>query len=131
MNKIREAMQLSGVTPKKMAELLGIKENTLSGYVTGKHDPKSENLVKIAKITGVTVDFLLGISEHPALNWNESENLPVQPEWVIESDQLADLYHYFISLDTSGREALLAAAKGMSDAQQTKNEESVVEKDVS
>ena len=32
----------------------------MSGYETGKHDPKSDMLAKIAQICGVTVDYLLG-----------------------------------------------------------------------
>jgi len=43
-----------------LAEKLGINGVTLSGYENGKHDPKSDTLVKIAQICDVTVDYLLG-----------------------------------------------------------------------
>lgn len=58
--RIREARELKGLTQAVLADKLGINGVTLSGYETGKHDPKSDTLVKIAQICGVSVDFLLG-----------------------------------------------------------------------
>lgn len=59
MFRIREAREQCGLTQAALAEQLGINGVTLSGYETGKHDPKSDTLVKIAQICNVTVDFLL------------------------------------------------------------------------
>lgn len=58
--RIREAREQCGLTQSALAEKLGLNGVTLSGYETGKHDPKSDTLVRIAQICGVTVDFLLG-----------------------------------------------------------------------
>ena len=58
--RIREARESAGMTQAELAELLGINNVTLSGYETGKHDPKSATLVQIAKICHTTTDFLLG-----------------------------------------------------------------------
>lgn len=66
MFRIREAREQCGLTQAALAEKLGINGVTLSGYETGKHDPKSDTLVKIAQICGVSVDFLLD-REKPAL----------------------------------------------------------------
>lgn len=60
MFRIREAREACNMTQAALAEKLGINGVTLSGYETGKHDPKSDTLIKIAQICGVTVDFLLG-----------------------------------------------------------------------
>lgn len=61
--KIREARERCGLTQSALAEKLGINGVTLSGYETGKHDPKSDTLVRIAQICGVSVDYLLGREE--------------------------------------------------------------------
>ena len=58
--RIREAREQCGLTQSALADMLGLNGVTLSGYETGKHDPKSDTLVKIAQICGVSVDFLLG-----------------------------------------------------------------------
>lgn len=60
MFRIREAREAAGMTQAELAQLLGINNVTLSGYETGKHDPKSATLVQIAKICNTTTDFLLG-----------------------------------------------------------------------
>lgn len=63
--KIREALKIKGITSKQMASILGVSEGTFSGYVNGDHDPKSENLSRIAITCGVSTDFLLGITDDP------------------------------------------------------------------
>lgn len=62
--RIREARQAANLTQRQLADLLGIKDATLSGYETGAHDPKSNMLAEIARICNVTVDYLLGISDY-------------------------------------------------------------------
>lgn len=57
---IRPARESCGMTQAELADLLGINPVTLSGYETGKHDPKSPMLIKISQICGVSVDYLLG-----------------------------------------------------------------------
>ena len=59
--RIREARMAANLTQKELAEKLGIKDTTLSGYEIGAHDPKSNTLIEIARICGTTVDFLLGV----------------------------------------------------------------------
>lgn len=58
--RIKEARQNAGYSQKELAEIIGVAPNTFHGYESGKHDPKSDLLTKIAKACHVTVDFLLG-----------------------------------------------------------------------
>lgn len=58
--RIKEAREKNGIKQQQLADMLGISFATLSGYECGKHDPKSDTLVRIAQICGVTVDWLLG-----------------------------------------------------------------------
>lgn len=64
-NRIVQARELAGLTQKELAARLGISPSTLNGYEKGNHDPKSPGLVAIANLCGVTVDYLLGLSERP------------------------------------------------------------------
>lgn len=61
--RIKEARKLAKMSQSDLAAKLGVARNTLSGYETGQHDPKSDILNLIAKECGVTVDFLLGREE--------------------------------------------------------------------
>ncbi len=56
---IKEARELAGLSQKELAEQIGVAPNTLHGYESGKHDPKSDLLVAISSVCHVSVDFLL------------------------------------------------------------------------
>ena len=59
---IKEAREKAGFSQKELAEIIGVAPNTFHGYESGKHDPKSDLLVKIAQACNVSVDYLLGVS---------------------------------------------------------------------
>lgn len=59
--RIKEARQAANLTQRQLAEMLGIKDATLSGYEIGAHDPKSNTLIEIARVCNTTVDYLLGL----------------------------------------------------------------------
>lgn len=63
MFHIREAREKAGYSQKELAEMIGVAPNTFHGYESGKHDPKSDLLLKIADACKVSVDFLLGAKE--------------------------------------------------------------------
>ena len=46
--QIRKAREKAGFSQKELAEIVGVKPTTFNGYESGKHDPKSDLLVKIA-----------------------------------------------------------------------------------
>lgn len=88
--RIREALRIKGITSKQMASILGVSEGTFSGYVNGDHDPKSENLSKIALTCGVSTDFLLGLTDVPcsANKKNSPEPAVTDSEDEKEKDEI-------------------------------------------
>ena len=58
--RLKAERQLSGLTQRQMAERLNIAQPSYIRYENGKAEPSLENLVKIAEIFDVTVDYLLG-----------------------------------------------------------------------
>lgn len=61
--RIKEARMKAGLTQQQLSDKLGVAVTTLNGYETGRSDPKTEYLIPISQICGVTVDFLLGMEE--------------------------------------------------------------------
>ena len=53
----------TGKTNKDVGKELGIKDSTLSGYVTGRREPTIQSLIKFAVYFDVTVDYLIGHSD--------------------------------------------------------------------
>jgi len=80
--QIKAARENAGYSQKELAELIGVAPNTFHGYESGKHDPKSDLLIKIASACHVTTDFLLGASDvsEPSSNTflSESEQTHMQ-----------------------------------------------------
>ena len=60
MERLRELRQTMGLTQGELAQQMGIPQNTLSTYETGRHEPDYELLKKFADFFDVTTDYLLG-----------------------------------------------------------------------
>ena len=58
--RIKEQRKLYGFTQRDIAERLGISQPSYIRYENGSSEPSQENLVKIADIFDVSVDYLLG-----------------------------------------------------------------------
>lgn len=78
--RIKEARKFAKLTQRELADQLGIKVSTLSGYEIGAHDPKSNMLAEIARICGTTVDYLLGI------DYAQAEKKPAIPEGMTDEE---------------------------------------------
>lgn len=56
---LREAMKISKITTKELADKTGINENTISSYLkTNASIPTADKAVKIAKALNTSVEFL-------------------------------------------------------------------------
>lgn len=69
--RISGALQKCGITQKQLAERIGVNEDVVSRYVSGKRDPKPDVLANIATALHTTSDFLLSIEkeefDHPRI----------------------------------------------------------------
>lgn len=57
--KIEELLEKNKMSQKQLANITGLTESAISHYVKGDRVPRGNNLNKIAKALGVTVDYLL------------------------------------------------------------------------
>lgn len=60
MNRIRELRLSEGLSQKALAEELGVKQNTLSTWETGRYEPDSDMLKRIATRFSTSTDYVLG-----------------------------------------------------------------------
>ncbi len=58
--KITQLRTEMGYTQKQLAKLASITEASLSRYENGLREPKINTLVKLAKVLGCTVDYMVG-----------------------------------------------------------------------
>lgn len=105
--QIKEARERAGLSQKELAEKIGVAPNTFHGYESGKHDPKSNLLADIARVCGVSVDFLLGI---------EKENAPApskDDEGVLTKEELTRISAAMEQLNEEGRERVVEYAEDL------------------
>ncbi len=61
--RIAYALSAEHKKQKDLAQVLGVTDNTISYFVSGKRCPNVEQIVKIAEYLNTTPDFLLGANE--------------------------------------------------------------------
>ena len=88
--KIKEARTNAGLSQQKLADAVGVKAGTVSSWEAGRTEPDAVTIAKIAKLTGVTGDFLLGMP-------TDYQTLP---------DNIKDLAEQMAALSQSDRAVL-------------------------
>lgn len=61
--RLKELRRQAGLTQVEVAEKLGISQPAYASWERGVKKPTQDNLVKIAQILNVSVDYLVGNSE--------------------------------------------------------------------
>ena len=109
-NRISYALSLKGMRAVDLAKKAGIPKSSLSQYMTGFVEPKSDRIFAMAKALGVSEGWLMGL------------DVPIERAKVkdVSSDMVADfimdnevqtLVEYFNGLDAEDRKFLLEFAK--------------------
>lgn len=71
MNRLKELRQENNLTLKELGQKVGMANNTLSQYETGKREPKLETWQALANFFDVTVPYLQGIDDKPNTGYSK------------------------------------------------------------
>lgn len=63
MNRIKSLREDRDLRQIDVAVAVGIDQRSLSNYETGKTNPDSDTVIKLAMFFGVSCDYLLGVSD--------------------------------------------------------------------
>ena len=63
--RIRDLREDSDLTQKQMAKNLNCSQQVYSNYELGQRDIPTDILIKLSDFYGVSVDYILGISDNP------------------------------------------------------------------
>ena len=63
LNRLKTLRNSLNITQKELASFLGINQNTYSYWENGKVKIDSDSLSKLSNYFGVSVDYILGISD--------------------------------------------------------------------
>lgn len=62
--RLVEARELIGCNRKEFAEKLNIPYRTITNYENGSREAGSDYLARVATVCGVTIDWILGVSDN-------------------------------------------------------------------
>ena len=72
MNRIREMREDRDLRQVDVAQATGIDQKTLSNYETGRTNPDSYAIVRLAEFFGVSCDYLLGVTDRSILDTEDA-----------------------------------------------------------
>ncbi len=72
MNRIKELRKKHHMSQIRLSIELEVSQETVSAYEQEKHYPSFQSLVKMSKIFGTSIDYIMGLSEE-CENTNESQ----------------------------------------------------------
>ncbi len=58
--RLKELRLKKGLTQTELGEKVGVKQNTFTNWENGKREPNFENLIKLADLLEVSLDWLFG-----------------------------------------------------------------------
>lgn len=84
-NRLRELIKAKGIKQVELARILGVKPNTVSGWVHESRQMDHQTLVKLAEYFGVSIDYILKRDEAAP----ENEKAPDTAEAVSEAKEFS------------------------------------------
>ena len=66
--RIRDLREDRDLTQVKMGEILSCSQRVYSNYERGDIDIPTEILIKLSRYYGVSVDYILGLTDNPRVN---------------------------------------------------------------
>ena len=111
MNRIGELRAEAGLKQSELAELLNYKQNTVSSWERGNSEPDFESLRKMAKIFGVSVDYILGGEERVPVALESDEQYLVDCTGLTDENRRAVLAFSLFLLERQNAEAGEAVAQ--------------------
>lgn len=67
-DKIKSMREQCGMTQAELARKLGLTRSSINGWEMGLSVPSTQYIVELAKLFGVSTDYLLGVKQGAVLN---------------------------------------------------------------
>lgn len=98
----KELRQEKGLTQAQLAERLNYTQGNISGWEKGSVEPKATALIAIAEFFGVTIEYLLGVTDefNMPINVYTGDGYTVEERKLIEDFRKLSPYLQGIALNT-------------------------------
>lgn len=109
-NRIRELRQKKNLSQLQLSIELEVTQETISAYEHSKHLPSVTALMKMSQLFGVSMDYIMGISDVPQIAISFGSSLA-------DEEQKNLLLLYYRKLGDKNRAKLLSYALGLLDSE--------------
>mgnify|MGYP004729332309 CR=1 FL=1 len=69
VERIKTLREKEGLTQEQVAKAVGIQGRTYQYYEGGSYAPSAVNLIGIAKLYHVSIDYIVGLTDDPTCHW--------------------------------------------------------------
>ena len=66
--RVRELRRKNYMTQEALGKVLGVRQDSISTYESGKFYPEVRNLLALADYFGVSLDYLMGRTDDPEVH---------------------------------------------------------------
>ena len=97
MNNLKTIVKIQNKSLTSLAVDLGISQEAISQYISGKIRPKLETIIKMAEILNTSTDYLLDLTENPTpsnFDLNEEEYILIKNYRALENIEKAKANTY-------------------------------------
>ena len=63
--RLRDLREDADLTQEELVKQLGMHKTTYTNYEQGKREPPFELIIRLAKLYGVSIDYIAGLTAHP------------------------------------------------------------------
>lgn len=70
MQVLKQLRKEKGISQKSFADAINVGQSTVANWENGVREPDTATIARIAKYFGVSVDYLLGLSDAPSPGGN-------------------------------------------------------------
>ncbi|MEI4617623.1 helix-turn-helix transcriptional regulator [Bacillus cereus] len=82
--RIKEVRNDLGMTQRALADEIGVNFTMVSLYESNKREPSKGTVAKISKLTNVSADYLLCLSDHKTLDQDKSRAVTKEVDEIME-----------------------------------------------
>ena len=104
MNRIKQLRIKSGLTQTGLGKLLNVKEAAISKYENEKIPLTAETLIKLKYIFGVSIDYILCVSD---ISDNNPDSKSKNPSIPLKENSFDTVIECFTKLSENGQEKAL------------------------
>lgn len=105
--RLKQALNERGMKPIELSELTGISKSSISDWINGKYEAKSDKILLIAKALNVNESFLIGLQVPMD---NDTQKIESRKK-NINNKTVSELIEIMNKLDEAGQSAILKFAK--------------------